>query len=341
MQPLQAAAALPAAVAALKLRQQQLKLLQERREYQERHGQQSESEGESEGTDDMDTEPPLLAAAAAATATAGVERLAAAAALAAEASEDEQWKEGDEAQQQPGGAAVFQAMDSVLQEVSVHNYGLGAYLTELLVDWPEAKRVGTAAAAAAASVAANKLTGSSMRLESLAECALVLAFGQRGQATASAGGGSAGRTVSAEQQQLVQQRSLALHQLVTRCLQQQEAAEESLLDMHGIVGNLLAPQLGQNVLADPESSLQQLQQLHKQHAASLGTMLRSLRQLQAGLKAAVASLQDELRIAGQVLGQGVRQAVEVLVAQCWKDWQAAWDHVVQSMKLLGLNPPRS
>lgn len=346
MQPLQAAAALPAAVAALKLRQQQLKLLQEQCEYQQRYGQQSEED--SEDADDMVTESPLLAAAAAAaTAAAGVERLAAAAAVAAEGSDEEQL-EGDEQGEarQQGCAAVFQAMNSVLQEVCVHNYGLGAYLTELLVDWPEAKKVGTAAAAAAASVAAAGCTGRS-RLQSLADCALVLAFRQQGRAadaTAAAGtgggGGSAGMTVSAEQQQLAQQRSLTLHQLVTRCLQQQEAAEQSLLDMRGIVDGLLAPP-GQ-VVVNPQSSLQQLQQLHKQHAASLGTMLRTLRQLQAGLTAAVASLQDELRCAGQeVLGEGVLQAVEVLVGQCWKDWQAAWDHVLQAMKLLGLSPPHS
>lgn len=343
MQPLQAAAALPAAAAALKLRQQQLKLLQEQREYQQRHGQQSEDD-DSEDADDMATEPPLLAAAAAAaTAAAGVERLAAAAAAVAAEASDEEQLEGDEQGEarQQGGAAVFQAMDSVLQEVCVHNYGLGACLTELLVDWPEAKKVGAAAVAAAASVAAAGRTGS-LRLQSLADCALVLAFRQPGgqAADATAAAAACGMTFSAEQQQLAQQRSLALHQLVTRCLQQQEAAEQSLLDMRGIVDGLLAPP-GQ-VVVNPQSSLQQLQQLHKQHAASLGTMLRTLRQLQAGLTAAVASLQDELRWAGrEVLGEGVLQAVEALVGQCWKDWQAAWDHVVQSMKLLGLWPPRS
>jgi hypothetical protein len=351
MQPLQAAAAAAAAAAAVKL-QQQIKLLKEQQEQQE-----------DEWPDDTDMDTVAAAGCSSVPSSASAPPIdteavaieaappAAAASLLVEAVPAASEAEvSPSSQQAPGDGAVFQAINRVLLQLEAHSAGLGTCLNDLTTVWLQAWQLVTAAEEKAEAAAA----AAPLSLQALADCALAIAGGTQdalpGHAAAAAAAAMSAGPAAVKQQhrRQSQQRCMALHQLINRCLQQQEDAEQKLCHMRDMVAPFLPyAAAGQSIpesAGDVAVSVLQLHVLHHQHTGVLWTTFHTMQQLQAALTAVLASVQASAQRLGswgplgEVKGDRLGVVVGELSEQSWQNLEATWSHLASSMKLVGLEP---
>jgi hypothetical protein len=144
------------------------------------------------------------------------------------------------------------------------------------------------------------------------------------------------------QQQQRQQRlhSVLVQQLLGRGLQQQEGCEAKLRHMREVITPFMrysaAGQTIPDSAGDVAASVVLLQQLQKQLGVILISLITTLKQLKAALSAALSSLQAP---GGASAPVWAGTALGALAVELGRALQAAWDHTVSSMKLVGLNSP--
>lgn len=348
MQPLQAAAEAAAATAAAKLQQQKQQL----RMLQEMQGDDvDEDMCDDEGDDVWQSESDAYMA------TDSIQALAEAAEAqaAAEAAYDES--------KQPGDGLVFQAMHAVLLQLEAHSFGLAACLTGVTADWAEAWEVLSSPAAAEAAAAGagdgsdnggalgqqeqntlvQRLLATCLQLQETAEQKLqgmrqivapFLQYTSSGQSIPESAGDVAASVL--QLQELYKQHSSTLNSLATDLKQLQAALSTTLTRLRSMASTPTPPDAATADAATANGTAPAAAASAGGAGGSDGGDAGG----DGGGDGAPAEGAAAAAEAGASGGGGGGGGVSAgLAGDLQQAMQAAWDHAVNSMKLVGITPP--